>query len=91
MSKMSTGEFIDLETYCEDPTNNLHKILSILYRRQIGDVNSFGRYEIESYKPTEEKKEEMKDLPMSNALGVLNFFFHLGELLINDLNNYLEK
>ena len=54
MSEMTTGEFIDLETYCEDSTKNLHKIMSILYRKQIGDVNMFGRYEVESYDPSEE-------------------------------------
>ncbi len=89
MSEMTTGEFIDLETYCEDSTKNLHKIMSILYRKQIGDVNMFGRYEVESYDPSEEKKEAMKDLPMNYALGVLNFFFSLGEILLEDLNNSL--
>ena len=91
MSEMTTGEFIDLETYCEDSTANLHKIMSILYRRQIGDVNRFGRYEVESYDPTDEKKEDMKDFPMDYALGVLNFFFSLGETLLKDLNSSLNK
>lgn len=28
----SLGEYIDLENYCKDPDNNLHKIAAILYR-----------------------------------------------------------
>ena len=91
MSEMTTGEFIDLETYCEDSTKNLHTIMAILYRKQIGDVNRFGRYKVEDYDPTDEKKEAMKDLPMNYALGVLNFFFSLGETLLKDLNNSLKK
>ena len=90
MSEMTTGEFIDLETYCEDSTKNLHKIMSILYRKQMGDINMFGRYKVEDYDPTDEKKEAMKDLPMNYALGVLNFFFSLGEKLLKDLNSSLK-
>ena len=90
MSEMTTGEFIDLETYCENVTENLHKIASVLYRKQIGDVNYFGRYKVEDYDPTHEKEELMKSFPMGYVLGVLNFFFHLGEKLLTDSANYLE-
>tara|TARA_R110000824_G_scaffold64463_5_gene168392 strand:+ start:501 stop:1106 length:606 start_codon:yes stop_codon:yes gene_type:complete len=91
MSKMTTGEFVDLETYCENSVDNLHKMMSVLYRKQIGDVSRWDRYEVESYEPTQEKEESMLDLPMSYALGVLNFFFHLGDKLLTDSNSYLEK
>ena len=33
LSKITTGEYIDLETYCKDPIDNLHIIMSILYRK----------------------------------------------------------
>ena len=33
----------------------------------------------------------MKGFPMGYALGVLNFFFHLGEPLLIDSANYLEQ
>ena len=36
MSKMTTGEFVDLETYCDNANDNLHKIMSLLYIKQIG-------------------------------------------------------
>ena len=90
MSDMTTGEFVDLETYCNDSTSNLHKIIAVLYRRQLGDVDRFDRYKIEDYEPDIEKQELMKGFPMSSALGVLNFFFHLGEPLLKDFHNCLE-
>ena len=90
MAEMTTGEFVDLETFCEDSTENLHKIMSILYRKQTSDVDRNDRYSVEKYKPTEEKKNIMLELPMNYALGVLNFFFHLGEILIEGSHNYLK-
>jgi hypothetical protein len=92
MSEMSTGEFIDLENYCdENLNNNLHKLMAIMYRPRIGEVDMFGRYEIEGYNPTEEKEHKMLDLSMDIPLGVLDFFFHLEKKLLRDSNNYLEK
>ena len=91
MSKMTTGEFVDLESYCEDTSENMHKIMSVLYRRQTEPVDRFGRYKIEGYDPTHEKKEDMRECSMECALGVLNFFFHLGGKLLVSSNNYLQK
>lgn len=91
MSKMTTGEFVDLESYCEEASDNMHKIMSVLYRKQTQKVDRFGRYAVEEYEPTHEKKEQMKDLPMDCALSVLNFFFHLGEKLLVSSSNYLQK
>jgi hypothetical protein len=91
MSKMTTGEFVDLEAYCENTSENMHKIMAVLYREQTEKVDRFGRYKVEDYETNEEKKEQMKDLPMDCALGVLNFFFHLGEKLLVSSSNYLQK
>ena len=91
MSDMTTVEFIDLESYNENTIENLHKIMSVLYRKQTEKKDRFGRYKIENYEPTPEKQELMKGFPMGYALGVLNFFFHLGEPLLTDSANYLEK
>jgi hypothetical protein len=91
MSKMTVGEFVDLESYCENTSTNLHKIMSVLYRKQIGKIDAFKRYTIEDYDPNEEKQKLMLELPMDHAMGVLNFFFHLGEKLFGDLVSYSEK
>lgn len=93
LSEMTTGEFIDLETWCEDDksTENLHKIMSIMYRPIIEKPNVAGQYKIETYDPDIEKENVMLDLPMNIALGCLNFFFHLGAQLIGNLDNSLNK
>ena len=58
LSDMTTGEFIDLETYCEDDMmKNLHKVMAILYRPIVDDVDRFKRYTIEPYAPTPENDE----------------------------------
>ena len=33
LNNLTTGEYIDLETYCKNPIENLHTIMSILYRK----------------------------------------------------------
>lgn len=72
LSKISTGEYIDLETYTKEPVKNLHNIMSILYRPVINKVNE--RYAIENYNPDEFKEELFKDCPMDIALSSLGFF-----------------
>ena len=80
MSEMTTGEFVDL-----------HKIMSVLYRKQTDSVDYWGRYQVEEYDPSPEKHKLMLDLPMNYALGVLNFFFHLGDKLLESSDSYLMK
>ena len=93
MSEMTTGEFIDLETWAgnDNAMKNLHRIMSILYRPIVGSINVAGQYKIETYEPTLEKENVMLGLPMDIALGCVNFFFRLGGLLIENLHNSLNK
>ena len=91
MSEMTTGEFVDLENYVIDTVDNLHKIMAVLYRKQTAEVDRWGRYNVEDYEPTPDKQETMLKFPMGEALGVLNFFFHLEKELIVDSRNYLRK
>ena len=79
LSGISTGEYIDLENYCKNPIENLHIIMSILYRKVTFKRNE--RYTIESYNPDEFKEEIFKDCPMDIALSSLGFFLTLGERL----------
>ena len=88
LSKLTTGEYIDLETYCKEPIENLHIIMSILYRRVTKKVND--RYAIETYDPEEFKEELFKDCPMNIALSSLGFFLNLGERLAKISHRYLE-
>tara|TARA_R100001594_G_scaffold14170_1_gene30155 strand:+ start:168 stop:755 length:588 start_codon:yes stop_codon:yes gene_type:complete len=87
LSKLSTGEYIDLEAYCKKPIENLHIIMSILYRKITNKVNN--RYAIEPYNPDEFKEELFKDCPMDIALNSLGFFLTLGERLAKITHHYL--
>ena len=88
LSKLSTGEYIDLEAYCkDDPMENLHIIMSILFRKVVNKRNE--RYSIEPYDPDQFKEELFKDCPMNVALGALGFFLTLGLNLENALHRSL--
>ena len=87
LNSLTTGEYIDLETYCKEPIENLHTIMSILYRRVTNKVKD--RYAIEPYNPDEFKEEVFKDCPMSIALSSLGFFLNLGERLAKISQRYL--
>ena len=88
LSKLSTGEYIDLETYCKEPIENLHIIMSILYRKVTFKRNE--RYTIESYNPEEFKEEIFKDCPMDIALSSLGFFLTLGSVLAKTSLRFLQ-
>ena len=87
LSNISTGEYIDLESYCKEPIENLHTIMSILYRKITFKRNE--RYAIEDYNPDEFKEELFKDCPMDIALNCLGFFLTLGEQLAKISHSYL--
>ena len=88
LSQITTGEYIDLETYCKEPIENLHIIMSILYRRI--SFKRGERYAIESYNPDQFKEELFKDCPMDIALNSLGFFLTLGSKLARISLNYLK-
>ena len=88
LSKLTTGEYIDLESFCKEPIENLHIIMSILYRKITFKRND--RYTIESYNPDEFKEELFKDCPMDIALNSLGFFLTLGSVLAKTSQRYLK-
>ena len=88
LSKLTTGEYIDLESFCKEPIENLHIIMSILYRKITFKRND--RYTIESYNPDEFKEELFKDCPMDIALNSLGFFLTLGSVLAKTSLHYLK-
>ena len=87
LSKITTGEYIDIEGYCKDTNKNLHKIMSVLYREV--RVQKKDLYNIESYNPSEIIKQDFLDFPMGATLSALNFFFYLGMSLTKDFSNFL--
>ena len=89
LSNITTGEYIDLEAYCKKPIENLHTIMSILYRKVTFERSE--RYTIEPYNPDQFKEELFKDCPMDIALSSLGFFLTLGEQLVKTSRSFLSK
>ena len=89
LSKITTGEYIDLENYCKEPIKNLHTIMSILYRKITFKRNE--RYAIEPYNPDQFKEELFKDCKMDIALNSLGFFLTLGSVLARTSASFLNQ
>jgi hypothetical protein len=87
LSSISLGEFVDIESLVKKSHDNLHKIMSILYRPIIKEKGT--RYSVEEYKPDEYKEDLFKDFSITVSMSALNFFFLLGKKLPIILNNYL--
>ena len=65
------GEWIDMESYCEDFWANAHKIAALLYRpieRKQGDVYTIAKY------TAKEDAEAFKELPADLFAGCMLFF-----------------
>ena len=87
---MSLGEFVDLETYVENLEDNLHLILSILYRPVTAKKKD--KYRIEEYKPNRERAELFKKhLTVGDFNGASVFFYDLGTTLINNSKKSLTQ
>ena len=70
---MTLGEFVDLETYTENLEENLHNILSILYRPVTAKKDD--KYRIEDYEPNEERADLFKKhLKVEDFNGASVFF-----------------
>ena len=86
LSKITTGEFVDIEEYGKDINKNVHRVMSVLYREV--DRESGKYYSVKPYDPDELEIDKFKNLPMSTTLSAIDFFFLLGKNLLVDLNNY---
>jgi len=86
LSKITTGEFVDIEEYGKEINDNLHRLMSVLYREIDKEVNQY--YSVKPYDPDELEINKFKDLPMDVTLSAIDFFFRLGKNLLEDLNSY---
>jgi hypothetical protein len=89
LSKLTVGEFADIETYCKNGLfENIGSILNILYRPITFEAGDF--YQIEDYTGEGDPKK-WDTLKMDVVMGALNFFLSIGETLTIDLANYSIK
>lgn len=88
LNGMLVGEFIDMEAFCADPSNNAHKFMSVIYRpvkRRVGN-----RYEIQPYQPDsiEYHPDAFLDVPFSVYRGALAFFLTLAAEFESNLSSF---
>ena len=92
LNNISTGEFMDIDTLCQDLDNNLHMIMAVLYREIIREGH--GKYLIEPYNTDVEARAKLfkEKLPASVAQSCLVFFYNLGSsYLTSMLGSSLEE
>lgn len=88
LDEMSLGEYVDVEATISD-WQEIHKAMAVLYRPV--NFKSKDRYTIALYKPNEELREWMKEMPLSVVMGCMVFFYNLGIELSTASLGYLEK
>lgn len=87
LSKMSLGEYVDLDTYISD-MENMHKAMAVLYRPVHNSWEGKEHYRVAEYEGTEKYAEVMKEMPLGIALGAMVFFYRLGMKLSKHMMDY---
>lgn len=87
---ITLGEFVDIEAYIKEGVDeNMHKLLSVLYRPILKEKGS--KYKIEDYKPSEERANIFKEhLTIGDFNGASVFFYNFAQELIKSSNSYLK-
>ena len=88
LDDMSLGEYVDVEATISD-WQNIHKAMSVLFRPV--NFKSKDKYTIAPYKPNDDIKEWMKQMPLSVVMGCMVFFYDLGNELSRASLAYLER
>jgi hypothetical protein len=89
-SKLAWGAWKDLEFLSsQDIIENIHKILSVLYRPVTEEKGT--KYKIEPYdaNTVEERAELFKKVPVKIWFGAAQFFFSISQIYINDIKSTL--
>tara|TARA_R100001015_G_C4633538_1_gene198644 strand:- start:1245 stop:1859 length:615 start_codon:yes stop_codon:yes gene_type:complete len=88
LDDISIGEYADLEYYLSDTENmwnNMHWIMSILYREI--EEEKDGKYRIAEYTPCDKRANLFKDIGMNVVYSASNFFLTLGGELLEIIGN----
>lgn len=87
---ITAGEWIDAETWKEQPIDNMHLYAALLYR-PVTKENADGTYEIEPHKPQgflERAELFKKEMSIAKIHGTVLFFSTLGITLMPILAEY---
>ena len=82
LSKLTVGEFADLDTYCQEGWDEMDRVMSILYRPVTFEQS--GVYEIGPYYGS----RTWPDIPMHVVLGAVAFFLRTEVVLASDTHSY---
>lgn len=82
LSALTNGEWIDLDGYCENHIQNIHKIMSILYRK------SGEKYDTKVCASRHELF--LEEAKVSDVFGTMLFFSLIGSKFMNYLPDYLQ-
>jgi len=85
LDDITFGEYVTLDTYLSD-WKNIDKAMEVLYRPITNKHKS--SYNVESY---QDGKYDMRNMPLSAALGSIVFFYNLGNELLKTTLNYSAK
>ena len=90
LSNISTGEFADLDSLCQDFNENLHLIMAVLYRPVT--LEKLGKYQIEKYKGSIEERANLfkTKMPANIVNGALVFFWILGNDYLKNTQEFSE-
>lgn len=89
-TKLTLGEFADLETYSSQGAfDNLEKILALLYRPI--EKRSVDSYRIAPYEPHSSKQEAMLECKMDAAISAMVFFYRIGRVFVIDSQRSLKR
>lgn len=92
LSKMTTGEYMDLDSYMGDGVRSMNKAMAVLYRPIHKSFRNKEDYRVMEYKGTDRFAEVMRDMPLGYALGAQVFFYRLGmKLSTRTLSYFLEQ
>lgn len=92
LSNISTGEFVDIDTLCQDLNKNLDMIMAILYRKVT--VEKSGKYQIEAYGGDIQSRAKLfkEKMPASVVNGAILFFWTLGkDYLVSSITSSKEE
>lgn len=90
--KLAWGAWQDLEFLCsEDITQNIHKLLAVLYRPVTYEKGK--NYKIEPYDSDtiDSRAELFKKAPVTIWFGCAQFFFSIATIYTNNIKNTLES
>ncbi len=88
LSRITTGEYIDLERLCEDTWTNLPQILAVLYRQVT--IETKREYQVAAYTGAEDHTWT-QELTMDVVMGVLGFFLSTGLALSSASLQYFRE